>query len=100
MILFHFSNIFQLYDNHLFYCFFHFPGKYQNPNFHQLSVLPKEKKTFNLKVDVPLKVNKGNYHFVVYAGNAKLPLDVVVAQQGTYQTEFTTDQPNMGTKRR
>lgn len=28
----------------------------------QLSVLPKEKKTFNLKVDVPLKVNKGNYH--------------------------------------
>ena len=61
----------------------------------QLSVLPKEKKTFNLKVDVPLKVNKGNYHFVVYAGNAKLPLDIVVAQQGTYQTEFTTDQPNM-----
>ena len=61
----------------------------------QLSVLPKEKKTFNLKVDVPLKVNKGNYHFVVYAGNVKLPLDVVVAQQGTYQTEFTTDQPNM-----
>ena len=61
----------------------------------QLSVLPKEKKTFNLKVEVPLKVNKGNYHFVVYAGSAKLPLDVVVAQKGTYQTEFTTDQPNM-----
>ena len=60
-----------------------------------VSVLPKEKKTFNLKVEVPLKVNKGNYHFVVYAGNAKLPLDVVVAQKGTYQTEFTTDQPNM-----
>ena len=54
----------------------------------QLSVLPKEKKTFNLKVEVPLKVNKGNYHFVVYAGNAKLPLDVVVAQKGTYQTEI------------
>ena len=31
----------------------------------------------------------------MYAGNAKLPLDIVVAQQGTYQTEFTTDQPNM-----
>lgn len=61
----------------------------------QLSVLPKEKKTFNLKVEVPLKVNKGNYHFVVHAGNARLPLDVVVAQKGTYQTEFTTDQPNM-----
>lgn len=28
----------------------------------QLSVLSKEKKTFNLKVEVPLKVNKGSYH--------------------------------------
>ena len=61
----------------------------------QLAVLSNEKKTFNLKVDVPLKVNKGNYHFVVSAGEAKLPLNVVVSQQGTYQTEFTTDQPNM-----
>ena len=61
----------------------------------QLSVLSKEKKTFNLKVEVPLKVNKGSYHFTVFAGEAQLPLNVVVAQQGTYQTEFTTDQPNM-----
>ena len=61
----------------------------------QLSVLPKEKKTFNLKVDVPLKVNKGNYHFVVSAGDAKLPLNILVTQKGTYQTEFTTEQPNM-----
>ena len=29
----------------------------------QLSVLPQEKKTFNLKVEVPLKVNKGSYQF-------------------------------------
>ncbi|MDD3037658.1 NEW3 domain-containing protein [Bacteroides sp.] len=64
-------------------------------NLSQLSVLPKEKKTFNLKVDVPLKVNKGSYHFVVTAGNTRLPLSVAVSQQGTYQTEFTTDQPNM-----
>ena len=55
----------------------------------------KKKKTFNLKVDVPLKVSRGSYHFVVSAGEAQLPLNVVVAQQGTYQTEFTTDQPNM-----
>ena len=61
----------------------------------QLSVLPQEKKTFNLKVEVPLKVNKGSYHFTVFAGETKLPLEVVVAQKGTYQTEFTTDQPNM-----
>ena len=56
----------------------------------QLSVLPQEKKTFNLKVEVPLKVNKGSYHFTVFAGETKLPLEVVVAQKGTYQTEFTT----------
>ena len=61
----------------------------------QLSVLPQEKKTFNLKVEVPLKVNKGSYHFTVFAGETKQPLEVVVAQKGTYQTEFTTDQPNM-----
>ena len=61
----------------------------------QLSVLSKEKKTFNLKVEVPLKVNKGSYHFTVFAGETKLPLEVIVAQKGTYQTEFTTDQPNM-----
>lgn len=61
----------------------------------QLSVLPKEKKTFDLKVEVPLKVNRGNYHFTVSASEHKLPLEVNVAQQGTYQTEFTTDQPNM-----
>ena len=59
----------------------------------QLSVLSKEKKTFNLKVEVPLKVNKGSYHFTVFAGETKLPLEVVVAQKGTYQTEFTTDSP-------
>ena len=64
-------------------------------NLSQLAVLPKEKKTFNLKVDVPLKVSRGSYHFVVSAGETQLPLNVVVAQQGTYQTEFTTDQPNM-----
>lgn len=64
-------------------------------NISQLCVLPNEKKTFNLKVDVPLKVNKGNYHFVVSAGETKLPLDVTVSQKGTYQTEFTTNQPNM-----
>lgn len=61
----------------------------------QLSVLSKEKKTFNLKVEVPLKVNKGSYYFTVFAGETKLPLEVIVAQKGTYQTEFTTDQPNM-----
>lgn len=64
-------------------------------NLSQLAVLPGEKKTFTLKVEVPLKVNKGSYHFSVNAGEAKLPLTITVSQQGTYQTEFTTTQPNM-----
>lgn len=62
----------------------------------QLSVLPNDKKNFSFKVDVPLKVNKGAYHFVVSAsGLYQLPLTVIVSEQGTYQTELTTDQVNM-----
>ena len=64
-------------------------------NINKLAVLPSEKKDFNLKLEVPLKINKGSYNFVVTAGGCQLPLTVTVAQQGTYQTEFTTDQPNM-----
>lgn len=62
----------------------------------QLAVLPNEKKNFSLKVEVPLRVNKGTYHFTVSAGDlGNLPLTVVVSEQGTYQTDFTTNQPNM-----
>lgn len=62
----------------------------------QVSVLPKDKKTVSLVVQVPLQVNKGTYHFVVNGGGAgQLPLTVVVSQQGTFKTEFTSAQPNM-----
>jgi len=62
----------------------------------QISVLPGEKKNFSFKVDVPFKVNKGTYHFTLTApGVAELPLTVTVSEQGTYQTEFMTKQPNM-----
>jgi uncharacterized membrane protein len=42
-----------------------------------------------------VQVNKGNYRFVVRAGEAELPLSVTVSSQGTFKTEFTTSQPNM-----
>jgi len=62
----------------------------------ELSVLPDEKKNFSLTVQVPQKVNKGTYRFTVSAdGLGELPLTVVVSEQGTYKTEFTTTQPNM-----
>jgi uncharacterized membrane protein len=65
-------------------------------NISQISVLPGEKKSINLTVEVPLKVNKGNYRFQVVAGDyGSLPLLLTVSEQGTFKTEFTTDQPNM-----
>jgi uncharacterized membrane protein len=62
----------------------------------QLSILPKEKKSVSLRIEVPFQVNKGNYRFKVQAGElGSLPLVINVSEKGTYETEFTTDQPNM-----
>jgi uncharacterized membrane protein len=62
----------------------------------QLAVLPGEKKTLNLRIDVPLRVNKGNHNFRVLARNFdELPLVVNVSEQGTFKSEFTSDQVNM-----
>lgn len=62
----------------------------------QISILPGERKTLSLKVDVPMKVNKGNYHFKVLAGGFDpLPLVINISEQGTFKTEFTTGQSNM-----
>lgn len=65
-------------------------------NIGSLAVLPGEKKNFSLQVQVPLKIDKGTYHFAVIApGLSTLPLTVIVSQQGTFKTELTTDQANM-----
>lgn len=69
--------------------------KFGGWNIEQMAVLPDEKKNFTLTVNVPLKINKGSYKFHLSAGEARLPLTIVVSKQGTYQSEFTTDQPNM-----
>ena len=62
----------------------------------QLSILPGEKKSVSLKVDIPLQVNKGNYRFKIVAeDHTVLPLTINVSEQGTYKTEFTTNQANM-----
>ncbi len=62
----------------------------------QVSVLPNDKKTLSLQLQVPLQVNKGAYNFAVSAkGLGRLPLTVVVSKQGTFKSEFTTAQPNM-----
>jgi len=64
-------------------------------NIGQLSVLPGEKKALVLHVEVPFQVNKGNYRFRVNAGGYSVPLVINVSEQGTYKTEFTTNQGNM-----
>jgi len=62
----------------------------------KISILPGEKKTLSFKVNVPLKVNKGTYRFKVEAsGLYSLPLVVIVSKQGTFKTEFTSNQANM-----
>jgi len=65
-------------------------------NVQEISVLPGEKKTLNLKVDVPFEIEKGSYTFRVTARNfTVLPLTVNVSERGTLKTGFTTEQANM-----
>jgi uncharacterized membrane protein len=61
----------------------------------QITILPGEKRQLSLKINVPLKVNKGNYRVTVHAGSVTLPLVINVSRQGSYRTEFTTEQANM-----
>lgn len=64
-------------------------------NVQQISILPGEKRQLSLKVEIPLKVNKGNYRVSVNAGGVTLPLIINISKQGSYVTEFTCDQANM-----
>jgi uncharacterized membrane protein len=65
-------------------------------NVKEVSVLPGEKKSLSLRIEVPYLVNKGNYRFSVVAGGKyTLPLTVNVSEQGTLKTEFVTKQANM-----
>lgn len=65
----------------------------------QLSVRPQSEASFNLQTEVPLKVEKGSYRFILRAagssGVSTLPITIEVTEQGTFKTELETDQPNM-----
>lgn len=62
----------------------------------KIAILPGKKKLLVLRLNVPLKVDKGRYRFRVNAGGiTSLPLEVVVSKQGTFKTELTTSQANM-----
>jgi len=67
---------------------------------HKLSVKPNESKLFTLTVDVPLKIQKGDYSFQVTATSDQgfvttLPLTITVSEKGVFKTELSTEQPNM-----
>jgi len=62
----------------------------------QLAVLPGDKKSFVLKIEVPRKVNKGNHRFTVHAGSFdELSLVINISEQGTMNSEFLCDQINL-----
>jgi uncharacterized membrane protein len=61
----------------------------------QISVLPGEKKSVSLQVEVPMQVNRGNHSFRLVAGDQSLAMVVYVSEKGTFKTEFTSDQANM-----
>ncbi len=70
--------------------------KAEGYSINQIAVLPGEKKTLSLTVNVPLKVDKGKYTLKLIAKNYDvLPLVVHVSEQGTFKTEFSSDQINM-----
>jgi len=65
-------------------------------NIGQIAILPGQKQVLSLKVNVPLKVNKGTYWFRIVAGEYySLPLAIIVSEQGSFETELTTQQANM-----
>jgi uncharacterized membrane protein len=62
----------------------------------QLSIRPNGERSVTLTLKVPLQVDKGDYNFRIVAGEfGSLPIKVTVAEQGTYRSELTSDQPNL-----
>jgi uncharacterized membrane protein len=65
-------------------------------NIQELSIKSNDTGSANLTVEVPLAVNKGSYPFrLVSDQGASLHMTIHVTEQGTFKTEWTTDQPNL-----
>lgn len=62
----------------------------------RISILPKERKSLNLKIFIPGDQAKGSYTFYLDAkGENRLPLTVQITEEGTAQGDFTSNQTNM-----
>lgn len=67
---------------------------------HNISTKPDGNQTVSLELQVPLKIEKGNYTFkLIGKGNGGrtdiLPISVDITEKGTFKTELTSEQPNM-----
>jgi len=66
----------------------------------QLSVIGNDSQELTLEVQIPLKIDKGKYKFELIANGdngrtASLPFLINVTEEGTFKSEFTSEQPNM-----
>lgn len=62
----------------------------------QISVQAGDSKAVSLKINVPMRVSKGDHQFKLIAGNsAEINLVINVSEQGTFKTEYTSDQINL-----
>lgn len=62
----------------------------------EVSVKPEGTLSVSLGIDVPLQVQRGVYRFTLSAGSGNtLPMAIEVTEQGTFETELTTEQPNI-----
>lgn len=60
----------------------------------EISIKGGESQSVRVKVEIPQNVQKGSYPFAVVAqGFTSLPLTINISETGTYETEFTTEQP-------
>lgn len=64
-------------------------------NVQQIAVKAGEAQSLNLRLDVPLQIDAGQYQFTVSAGDASLGLTVVVAEKGMFNSNFEIEQDNM-----
>ncbi|SES98973.1 Uncharacterized membrane protein [Salinibacillus kushneri] len=65
-----------------------------------LSVKPNSSKNFQLDVEVPLRIEKGEYNFDITATSdtgavTTLPITVNVTEKGVFKTELNSEQTNM-----
>lgn len=65
----------------------------------ELSVRGDREETINVEVTVPLDADMADYRFSLVAtdgsSNSTLPLLITVTEQGSFETELTTDQANL-----